>query len=455
MLKHKYLLALFAAILYLSAGQSSAPAFAASDTPALASARAEAKAEAATLLQKGDANAAYDLYMRLLRESPEDDEISLGLARAAAGANRWHQSVMAYEVLIEKHPREAALYSELARVYMLADDREAAERSLAVMRSLDGQTTAADTGLALDDMERRYNRLQIHGKIRAGILYDSNANMGPKSEEMRLGDFPLPIKIPGAKEKETFGAYLGADLDLGYRIYQDSPWWIVGDVRAFWRGNANDDLRDLHSQESQWGRASAGVRHLTSKSLFDLRFKAEIFDYELYQNVSAIGPEATFLYALTPSVHLITRGGIDHREYSRDRHRNGTYGWAGEYLRLFFGSDNHEFMAGLRYLGAAADKTDYSYNGYEASAGFVFKLPYGFELGPNISFTQEFYKGPATVLETKDREDKRLRVGTLLTYRIDEAWSLELNYQYTNNDSKSNLYEYDQHLVTTGVAWSF
>jgi hypothetical protein len=229
----------------------------------------------------------------------------------------------------------------------------------------------------------------------------------------------------------------------------------VGDVRSFWRGNANDDLADLHSQESQWGRASAGFRHLTAKSLFDLRLKAEIFDSEFYQNVSSIGPEATFLYAATPSVHLISRAGADHREYSRDKARKGTYGWAGEYLRLFFGSANHEFITGVRYLGAAAEKPDYGYNGYEASASFIFKLPHGFELMPNISFTQEFYNGPATVLETKDREDKRLRLGTLLTWRINEAWSLEMNYQYTRNDSKSSLYEYDQHLITTGVAWSF
>ena len=101
------------------------------------------------------------------------------------------------------------------------------------------------------------------------------------------------------------------------------------------------------------------------------------------------------------------------------------------------------------------ENSDYGYNGYEASAAFVFKLPHGFELAPNISFIQEFYNCPATALEEKYREDKRLRLGTLLTYRINEAWSLELNYQYTHNASESPLYEYDQHLITTGVTWSF
>jgi hypothetical protein len=44
---------------------------------------------------------------------------------------------------------------------------------------------------------------------------------------------------------------------------------------------------------------------------------------------------------------------------------------------------------------------------------------------------------------------------TGLTWRIDEAWSLELNYQYSKNTSTSDLYDYKQHYVSTGIAWSF
>ncbi len=429
-------------------------AFAASSTdPTRRTAVDSAKAEAATLLEKGKADQAYALYMRLIREAPDDDAVNLGLARSAAKAGKWNQAVMAYETLLEKYPREAGLYGELANVYMLLGDRESAERSLAVMRSLDGKTTKAETDKALDTLESRYSRFQAHGKIRAGALYDSNANMGPRSSTMDLGDWR--VKVNDAKGKETFGGYLGADVDMGWRLAQDSAWWIVGDAQGFLRGDTNSDLHDSRSQESQWGRGAAGVRHLTASTLAELRIKAEIFDYEFYQNVAAFGPEGTFLWAVTPSVHLITKGGIDHRVYSQDRLRNGTYGWAGQYLRLFFGLSNHEFVTGARYLGASADRSDYSYNGWEGSARFVFKLPYGFELGPFVSFTQEYYKGPATVLESRDRKDDRWRFGSTLTYRINEAWAVEASYQYTDNNSRSSLYDYDQHFMTLGVAWNF
>ncbi len=454
MISRKFpLAALLAAALLVFVTLAALPASAAEDNPARRTAVETGKAEAATLLEQGKAAEAYELYMRLVREAPDDDAINLGLARAATKARRWNQAVMAYEILLEKYPREAGLYGELANVYMLLGDRESAERSLAMMRSLDGTTSKTQTDAALDLLESRYSRFQAHGKIRAGALYDSNANMGPRSNDLMLGLWP--VHFEDAKKKETFGAYVGADVDLGWRLEQDSAWWLVGDAQGFWRGNTNSDLHDSHSQESQWGRIAGGVRRLTASTLFDARLKAEIFDYEFYQNVLAVGPEATFLWAATPSVQLITRGGLDQRVYSLDSDRNGIYGWLGEYLRLFFGAGNHEFMFGARYLGASPDRSRYGYNGWEASARVLFKLPYGFEFGPHVSFTQEYYNGPATALETNDRRDDRWRLGATLTYRIDEAWSAEASYQYTDNNSKCKLYEYQQHFVSMGLAWSF
>ena len=65
-----------------------APAFAAAPyfpttDPARALALDQSKAEAASLLERGEASKAYDLYMRLLRLAPDDDEVNFGLARAA------------------------------------------------------------------------------------------------------------------------------------------------------------------------------------------------------------------------------------------------------------------------------------------------------------------------------------------------------------------------------------
>ena len=443
-------LAAFVLVLALCAGAVAQPR-----TPQGEGAVDEGKAQAATLLEQGKVMDAYEMYMRLFRANPEDDDITLGLARSAAAAGKHNQAVMAYERLLALYPNDPGLHGEIARSYMALGDRATAERYTARMNELSGDKAASQDELtaSLDKMERAYDRFQYRGRVRMGVLYDSNANQGPTSSSMSLGNWD--VIVPGASAKETFGAYLGADIDLGWRIEPDGAWWLVGDAQAFMRGNFNDDLHDNHTQTSEWGRIAVGLRRLTSETLLDIRAKAEIFDYEFYQNISAIGPEAVFLWAATPTVHLITRGGLDRRTYSDDPDRNGAYYWAGEYLRLFMGARNHEAMLGVRYIGGSADEGDYSYNGWEGSLGFTFKLPYEFELSPFVAFAQEFYDGPATVLENSDRQDDRWRVGTSLTYHITEAWDAEVLYQYTNNESNSSLYDYDQHLVTMGLAWKF
>lgn len=429
-------------------------AIAADDSPALRTAVGSAKADAAALMQQGKYASAYDMYMRLLREAPDDDEINLNLARSSMRSGRYNQAVMAYERLTEKYPSEPVLYSELAQAYMALEDRVSAEQAMATMRSLNPNINKADNDRLLDSLEKRYDHWQVHGKLHTGLLYDSNATFGPSSTTMDMGGWR--VTLPDAEAKGTFGAYLGANLDVGWKAERDTPWWIVGDAQGMARGNGDSSLDDVHSRTSEWGRAAVGLRHLAPSTMFDLRLKSEVFDYQWYQNVTASGPEATWLWAVTPSWHLITRGTLDSRAYSRDGDRNGAYWTLGQYVRRFFGESNHEIMVGLSYVGGnTPEKADYCYTGWEASARLSFKLPKGFEFAPFVSFENDWYNGPATALETSNRLDQKWRTGAALTWHITDAWSVETSYQYTHNNSESPLYRYDQSLVSLGVAWSF
>ena len=410
----------------------------------------QGKAEAATLLQQGKAAEAYELYSSLLREAPEDDAINLGLARSAMAASRPNQALMAYLRLLEKYPKEAALHKEIAQAYMALGDREKAEQHL----TRDPKLSAQEADSALNALDKRYERFQVHGTVRSGLVYDTNANQGPASSTMNIGLWQN-VQVSGAKAKETMGGYLGAQLDLGYRLEQAGPWWLVGDVQTYARGNSNNALGENTNRYWQWGRVATGARYLTSQNLFDMRFKSEIFDYELNQHVLAAGPELLYVHALRPKVQLVSRGGVDLRDYTGGRQRNGPYWNVGQYGRVFFGEQNHEFMLGGRYAGASANQNDFSYNGWEASARFIFKLPYHVELSPHLSYGEDQYKGPATALETTKRKDERLRTGVGVNWRFTEGWSVETSWQYTDNTSNSSLNQYKQHLFSLGMAWNF
>ncbi|MDR0747479.1 MAG: surface lipoprotein assembly modifier [Helicobacteraceae bacterium] len=407
------------------------------------------KAKAARLLKAGKAQEAYDLYMRLLRENPSDEAAAIGVAQSASRIGRWNQVVLALEMLLERRPREIALYDQLAHAYLALNDKASAERMQELKRDL---ARGVDIGeFPMDALRKRYGLLQIHGKVRLGALYDSNANQGTDDADMQLGG--LRLEIPDSEAISTYGGYASVNADLTRKLERDSVYHAAGDAHVYIRRNANSDLSDIHSRQSQWGRAAAGLRRLTSESLLDMRLKAEVFDYDRYQHVSSYGLETTFLWVVTPYAQTISRGGLERRAYSRNDDRDGIYYSAGQYARFF--QPNYEFTLGAQYRGSSPKERDYVYDGWDATARFRFDLPYDFELSPSVTWTKDRYKGPATALETEKREDERLRFGADLTYRINESWTIETGYQHTANKSTSELYEYKQRYINLEVARSF
>jgi hypothetical protein len=125
------------------------------------------------------------------------------------------------------------------------------------------------------------------------------------------------------------------------------------------------------------------------------------------------------------------------------------------YGRFILGDARHEFLVGAGYVEASANRRDYGYNGWHGLARLNYRMGNGFVISPLISFSQDFYDGSATALETSKRQDDRLRIGAELSYPLSRAWSLEAAYYYVNTNSTSSLYSYDQHVVSLGSVWRF
>lgn len=422
-------------------------------SPAISGVLEQSKGEAKIFFESGAYDKAYEMYLRLLREAPDDAEINLGLAFAAERTGHVNQAIIAYERLLQMYPDNPDLYTGLARAYVTLGDETLAQEYLVRAQSLGFKGSEDDEEKLLARLKEENSRYSVHGKMRTGFIYDSNANQGTSSDKMSLGIYD--VNVPNAKRIESAGGFVSFNLDLGWQLSEKGPFWLVGDVNGYFKGNFNHDLHNVDAQNMTWGRGAAGLRHLDATTLTDLRIKVEMVDYDTLQHVSAVGPDFIFAWAAQPKLQLITQANLEHRVYSEDFSRNGPYLSAGEYGRLFFGADNHELLLGARYMGGAPKESNYCYDGWEALVKFTFKLPYSFEFAPFISYTEEYYHGPATVLEHKDREDKRLSTGAGITYQINENWAVDLGYQYTDNYSNSNLHEYDQHVVTTGISWGF
>ncbi len=441
---------LFVFALFVTQGVVHAQPPSSTKNPASTNAVEQVKAEAATLLEQKEFEAAYQLYSRLLREEPEDEVINLGFARTALLTGRHSHAILTYERLLTKYENDPSLLRELAYVLHKQNDEQGSKRTL----SSDKDLSAEEVDNIIANWRKQQDRFQMVGLVRGGLMYDSNINGGPPSNTISLGAWDNVI-LHNGKAVESAAAYLGTQIDMGYRLSESSPWWLVGDVKAFARYNFNDRADDIDLSSSEWASTSVGFRHIGAKHLFDVRVKAEMLDYEFDQNVIGFGPDVSFIYAATPSVHLITEVNIDRRVYSDNTGYNGWYPSVGQYVRYFFGEKRHNVVIGGRYLNGSAKEDNYSFDALEASLAFTFMLPYSMELSPYISYMKEDYDGPATGLETDNREDERLRVGVSFDIPINDMWKVETSYMYTNNHSNSELYDYDQHVVMMGIAYSF
>lgn len=153
------------------------PAVAAEDSPGLRTAVGSAKADAAALMQQGKYASAYEMYMRPLREAPDDDEINLNLARSSMHSGRYNQAVMAYERLTEKH-RASQCCSVNWRKPIWPCKTASAERAMATARELNPNISKADNDRLLDSLKNAMTNGRYTAR-RSGLLYDSNATFWP------------------------------------------------------------------------------------------------------------------------------------------------------------------------------------------------------------------------------------------------------------------------------------
>ncbi|MDR2142370.1 MAG: surface lipoprotein assembly modifier [Deltaproteobacteria bacterium] len=380
---------------------------------------------AENLLVAGQAEESYRIFSSLLQKYPGHSSLLLGLARSSALTRRYQQADDLYRDLLSKYPNDPLLLNESDQVKALMSGK--------------GSATT------------------FNFRMRAGLIYDSNANQGAETEVVQV--FPnlnnLQVTFRDTKKISTTAAYFGANFNMSHRLNESGPWSFVGDAGLYIRGNRDSDLDDIKSSEWQWFRLGAGLRYTKERNLFEFRLKYEIFDYELTNHVTAWGPELTYLRAVTPNFHLISQLALDWRNYQRNPDRDGTYGQLAQYGRFFFGENAHSLTVGAAYLWGRPERRSLGHYGWSAPVRLTLHPHTDWEISPNASYTAEYYRGPAIILDEKDRRDKRIRTGVDVIYKLTENWRLEFNYSYNKDNSNSPLYDYKQHVVGLGMSWGF
>lgn len=419
---------------------------------ALSSAPADARERALGLLRERDFEAAYRSYMDLLRDYPLDDEVNYGLAYAALGTERYPHALLAFERLSDRYPADAALRLRLAETHVRLGDAVAARRELDTARRLQPGVETAAVERAVLALEHAHTLWTWNARLGTGLVYDSNANLGPASEYMTLGAW-ADLYVEGIKGMSSWGRYVSASADVARRAADGSPWRFVGDAALYKRWNGNPDL--ISDREFGWGRLALGVSYTGRRFLVDLRVKSDLADQGKGRHVRGLGPELTLVWVARPRAQLISRAAWERRDYRHDRPHNGSYWWMGQSVRLLIGNAPHEVTVGVRALRGCPSRAAYGYTGWEGTLNVLFRLPYRLELSPFVSYRRTLYAGAATALESARRSDSLRQAGVALGRELVPGLRGELAWRYALGDSSSPLYRYGQHTVTMGLTWTF
>jgi hypothetical protein len=189
--------------------------------------------------------------------------------------------------------------------------------------------------------------------------------------------------------------------------------------------------------------------------LAEFRLKAETLLENGERSVSLYGGEGTAVYAMRPDWHVIFRGGLDHRDDHDIHDRSGLYAWSGIFGRWFFSEQGHSLLFGVKGYGADAHASRFNFVGVEPSVNLNLNLPWQTELMLGLGWHVEQYNGPATVLGGSDRHDRQWRTSVFAVKKLSDNFQIEAGWQYRDNRSNSDLYQYDQHMFLLGWALVF
>ena len=408
------------------------------------------KAAALELVQERRFTEAYNAYMALLRQAPEDFEINLMLARTSRLAGKLNHARMAYERVIEAAPDEAGLYVELADLLAQLGAAEEARQNLEKARLLDPDLDESQLGSIVRGVDRRTANFSHVGRIGGGFIYDSNINAAPDRRGVNLGGIPLTLNSRDTAE-EALGMFLTAGLDLAWRPNLDTDWWLIADVAGYQRWNFEAAPR----RDITYGRGALGLRHFSGAHLFEVRGKAETILENEDTSLNIFGGEINWVAAVSPNLHNVARAGLEYRHDYQVSEREGAYFYLSEHLRWFFGEAGHSLTGGLKLYGADAREARFRYIGLEPSLNAHIILPADFSLNAGLAWREESYDAPGTALETADRLDRQWRVSAFVDKKINESLNVYAGWQYVDNWSESDIYKYDQHQITVGMMFSF
>lgn len=410
------------------------------------------------------------------REMPDDPRVSLyrgllllqqeedaGAAAALARAGRMDRRLDPL----------ASYYAGLA--WERARDREQAKRALErVEREAPDSEWAQQAALAMDRLDAPYHR-HWWADVAVGMGYDSNVALSASD----VTGLITPESI--FDEADGFGNW---SAQAGYELLRN-PDWSLG-AMAGYDGNAYFDLNQFNLQSP---RIDGWVeRRIDEKSYLALQPYYAYAWFEGRPYVSTGGGNLSYFRRYDKSTGRLF-GVIDYNNYlfpilgdsgleriidfleevppvnidldelialanrlEKERDRDGIFYRAGYEHQIEF-REGTDVRAGVDYHHYESDGSEYIHDHVGVWIGLYQNLPWKLRFELLGSYAYEPYRYPSTFTISgwfdrgPRRRDNVWRVNTLLERPIVEHLKASVYWRYHNNDSNTDVYNFDRHIA--------
>lgn len=398
--------------------------------------------------------------------SVADEEAAFKQGMQALEDDRLQTAIKAFQSILSQQPGLHRARLELAVAYYRS--LQYAEARRLARQVLDDPQTPPEVRVTVlaflaqvqKDEQAAAKRHEFKPSISAGLMYDSNVNVGPSTDV--VDEFPQFVLSPGSVEQSDSAVLLTAGLAHQFqpgRIFQfgERTAWFLWQSQANLYNRAYNDLDnfDLTVVNVSTGPALIALRH----------WRANIA-----MNVDRIwlgGSELAWFTSLNPAVtwqfdngELTWDAALADRRYddAADSGREGTYKATGVTLGHYFNQRKVAGQLGARLLDFSADNDRFGNDGYELLAGVIVKAWPGGTVYGRANYRNVDYDAiEPGFTEARDEQERRLAAGFQHDFksgRLDK-WTVNGGIQYTDNRSNISIYDYDRRQITLTVGRTF
>ncbi len=300
--------------------------------------------------------------------------------------------------------------------------------------------------------------------ISAGVMHDSNVNVGPSDNIIRVGDVDLTL-VPGATAKSDNAYIVNAGVD---HLYQSGKRVEFGERTGMlvWQSGASFYSRK-YNKFHDFNLQVASVN--TGPAVLMLRhWRASLQLRSDYLRLG--GHELGWFNSINPSfIWQFDNGELDwdatytRRSYNRDidSGREGDYFDTGLNLGHYFNNRQVITTAGAKLIKFFADDDQYGYLGGQVNAGINTNTWHNGSVYARGRVSLFRYDGQDSLF-SKDRYDVEYRTTVGLSHQYKDegdllkGWAFNVYWERTFNDSNiGDLYSYIRNQWTASLSRGF